>query len=344
MLWVGSENTGLNILDFRQEQFVNYGHRPADPNSLSPGRVKAIHHDASGVLWVGFFPRVLDRLDRATSEIKHYLPHPGDGNALGAGTNVDSIYRDGAGYPWIGGGGAGLDRLDERTGHFKHYRHKANDPNSLISDNVYTIYEDRKGPMWVGGQYGLSRFVPEKDQFENYRPDTNNSGSLLNWVWVIYEDRAGSLWLRTFGGELIRFDDLEDLFPSHAKRRRNHHYPRRQEWNFVGGSIRWTLPVQPGSRSVRPLHGTARTPEQHHPLHSGESKRQTLAQYTKGHIPVDPRTDSFRSYDASDGLQSNDFSDGQMFFGGSDGFNAFFPKSITDDPYVPPILTSGLSQ
>ena len=47
----------------------------------------------------------------------------------------------------------------------------------------------------------------------------------------------------------------------------------------------------------------------------------------------------------SDGLQSNEFSDGcyqgpdgEMFFGGSNGFNAFFPENIRDNPYVPPVV------
>jgi len=60
----------------------------------------------------------------------------------------------------------------------------------------------------------------------------------------------------------------------------------------------------------------------------------------------DPRTETFRNYDASDGLQSNDFSygsckqglNGEMFFGGSEGFNAFFPENIRDNPYVPPVV------
>ena len=74
VLWVGTENAGLNILNFRQQQFVHYMHRPADPNSVSPGRVKAIHEDRDGVLWVGLFPRALDRLNRKTGQIIHYLP------------------------------------------------------------------------------------------------------------------------------------------------------------------------------------------------------------------------------------------------------------------------------
>jgi ligand-binding sensor domain-containing protein len=169
VLWVGTENSGLNVLDFRQQRFGHYGHRPSDPDSLLPGRVKAIHEDPDRVLWVGFFPRALDRLDRKTGRITHYLAREGD-DALGAGTNVNSIYRDAAGYLWIGGGGSGLVRVDERTGRFKRYKHDAGNPRSLVSNNVYTIYGDRSGQMWVGLEGGISRFDPATDGFVNYRP------------------------------------------------------------------------------------------------------------------------------------------------------------------------------
>jgi signal transduction histidine kinase len=47
----------------------------------------------------------------------------------------------------------------------------------------------------------------------------------------------------------------------------------------------------------------------------------------------------------SDGLQSNEFStgcyqgpDGEMFFGGTNGLNAFFPENVRDNPYEPPVV------
>ena len=47
-----------------------------------------------------------------------------------------------------------------------------------------------------------------------------------------------------------------------------------------------------------------------------------------------------------DGLQGDEFSqgcysqgqDGEMFFCGNNGFNAFFPEAIRDSPYVPPVV------
>ena len=71
---MGTANGGVNILDLRQRQFSHYTHRPEEPDSLSPGKVSAIHEDSNGVLWVGSFPRALDRLDQKSGRITHYVP------------------------------------------------------------------------------------------------------------------------------------------------------------------------------------------------------------------------------------------------------------------------------
>ncbi len=357
VLWVGTENAGLNVLDFRQQRFPHYMHRPSDPGTLSPGRVKAIHQDRDRVLWVGFFPRALDRLDRKSGRVTHYLPREGD-DTLGEGTNVNSIYRDAAGYLWIGGGGSGLVRFDERTGRFKHYRHDRGDPRSLVSNNVYTIYGDRIGQMWVGLEGGLSRFDPATDGFVNYRvPD--NPASVANTVWVIYQDRAGALWAGTWGGVLIRFDEQAKSFVSYAPDSRN---PKK----LYGGGINTILEDRTGTLWVGTFDGLYR-----YDRGSGAFARYTEAQglpsssvrciledrlgrlwlsTQKGVSRFDPREHTFRNYDLSDGFQSDEFStgcfqapDGEILFGGSNGLNAFVPENVRDDPYVPPVVITNFT-
>jgi len=354
VLWVGTENAGLNLLNFRQEQFVHYMHRAGDPNSLSPGRVKGIYQDSDGVLWAGLFPRALDRLDRKTGRITHFIPHPGDPNSLGEGTNANSIYRDAAGYLWVGGGGSGLVRFDERTGQFKHYRHNPADPSSLISDNIYTIFGDRNGRIWVGQDGGFSRFDPATGRFMNYRPVPDNPGILANTVWVIDQDRSGTLWLGTWGGALIRFDDKTSTFLSYTPDPRNPH-------KLNGGGINTIHEDESGTLWVGAMDGLYRFNRQ-----SGAFDRYTEIQglpsstirciledrtgrlwlsTQKGISRFDPQRQTFRNYDASDGLQSDEFStgcyqasNGEMFFGGTNGLNAFFPENIRDNPYVPPVV------
>ena len=355
VLWVGTENAGLNILDFRQQQFGHYVHRPADPDSLSPGRVKAIHQDPDGVLWVGFFPRALDRLDRKTGKIIHYVPGESDENTLGAGINVNSIYRDPSGHLWVGGGGSGLVRLDERTGRFKRYRHDPRDPRSLISNNVITIYGDRSGQMWVGLEGGISRFDPSTDAFVNYRPVPDNPASLANTVWIIYQDRSGALWAGTWGGVLIRFDEQAKIVRAVTRPTRG---TRENSTAAASTPSSKTGPGRCGWGRSTDSTGTTAGAERSPATRSARACRSSSIRCIledrlgrlwlstqKGVSRFDPRTETFRNYDVSDGLQSDEFSggcfqapDGEIFFGGSNGFNAFVPENVQDDPYVPPVV------
>jgi ligand-binding sensor domain-containing protein/signal transduction histidine kinase len=351
VLWVGTENAGVDTLNFRQEQFVHFKHRAEQLESLSPGRVKAIHQDRNGILWVGLFPRALDRVDLKTGRIIHY---PADEGTLGTGTNVDSLYSDAAGSLWIGGGGSGVARLDPRTGRFAHYLHHSEDSGSLVSDNVYTIYGDRQGHIWVGTQYGLSRYEPATNTFSTYRPVPDDPASLLNWIWTIYQDRAGTLRLGTFGGALIDFDEERKTFTLHSPDPRN-----RQRLN--GGGITTIHEDASGTLWLGGFDGLYRYDRQ-----DGHFDRYTEARglpsstirciqedhagrlwlsTQKGVSRFDPILQTFRNYDVTDGLQSDEFSDGchqspdgRIFFGGSNGFNAFYPDQIRDDPYVPPVV------
>ena len=355
VLWVGTENGGLNLLNFRQEQFGLYRHRPGDPNSLSPGKVTAIYEEPSGTVWIGFFPRGLDRLDRRTGLVTHYLPGPESGRALGKGSDLNSIYKDARGYVWLGGWNSNLDRFEERTGQFKHYRHAPSDPDSLMSDNVLSIHGDRNGQIWVGQEGGIGRFDLATDGFANYLPVPDNPASLANNIGTIYQDSSSALWLGSWGGALSRFDDRAKTFVIYTP---DPHDPHR----LNGGGINTILEDRTGTLWLGTWDG----------LYRHNRQNTTFTRYTenqglpssaiqgiledklgrlwlstkKGTSRFDPQTETFRNYDASDGLQGDEFSqgacaqglDGEMFFGGSNGFNAFFPENVRDNPYVPPVV------
>jgi PAS domain S-box-containing protein len=354
LLWVGTENGGLNILNFQQGQFRRLMHHPGDPNSLSPGRVTAIHQDSNDVLWLGFFPRALDRLDRKTGRITHYVPDPKSRNALSKGGDLSSICEDTRGYLWLGGWRAGLDRYDKRTGRFKHYGHNPSDPASLMSDNVLSAYEDRSGHLWVGQTGGVSRFDSATERFVSYRtgPDT-----LYNTVSAIYQDRSGMLWLGKWDGVVSRFDTNTKTLVNYTPDSRDPH-------NLQGGSINVIYEDRAGTLWVGSGTGVYRYNRQngtftHYPESqdmSGVSNNITglledgdgrLWLSTKNGLSrLNPKTETFRNYDTSDGLQTNEFSDrssaqspdGEMFFGGNGGITAFFPENVRDNPYVPPVV------
>jgi signal transduction histidine kinase/ligand-binding sensor domain-containing protein len=355
LLWVGTENGGLNLLNFRQEQFGLYRHHPADPNSLSPGKVTAIYEEPSGTLWIGFFPRALDRLDRRTGFATHYIPGRENYGGLGKGSDLNSIYKDSRGYVWLGGWNSSLDRLEERSGQFKHYRHNPSDPHSLMSNNVLSIHGDQNGQVWIGQEGGIGRFDPVTDAFWNYRPVPDNPASLANNIGAIYQDRSAVLWLGSWGGALSQFDGKTKTFVNYTPDPRDPH-------RLNGGGINTILEDRAGTLWLGAWDGLYRhnrqnatftrlTESQGLPSSSIqgilEDKLGRLWLSTKNGISrFDPRTETFRNYDVSDGLQGDEFSqgacaqgpDGEMLFGGSNGFNAFLPEGIRDNPYVPPIV------
>jgi signal transduction histidine kinase/ActR/RegA family two-component response regulator len=63
----------------------------------------------------------------------------------------------------------------------------------------------------------------------------------------------------------------------------------------------------------------------------------------------DPRAGTFHNYDLDDGLQSSEFNqsacqrrpDGQMLFGGINGYNAFYPDEVRDSRYKSPVALTG---
>ncbi len=356
LLWVATEHGGLNILNFQQQRFGRLRHRPGDPNSLSPGRVSAIYLDSENVLWLGFFPRALDRLDRRTGRITHYVPGPKSRNALSKGVELSAICEDARGYLWLGGWQAGLDRYDKRTGQFKHYGHNASNPGSLMSDNVLSLYQDRSGNLWVGQTGGVSRFDPATQQFVNYPTGPN---ILYNTVSAIYEDRSGVLWLGKWDGVMSRLD---------AKTKALVNYPSDpgDPHKLQGGSIDVIYEDRAGTLWVGTETGLCQYNRQNETF-TCYSESQDLSSVSNnisglledahgrlwlstksGIFRFDPQTGTFRHYDTSDGLQSNEFRDrafaqgpdGEMFFGGDNGITMFLPEDIRDSPYVPPVIVT----
>ncbi len=78
----------------------------------------------------------------------------------------------------------------------------------------------------------------------------------------------------------------------------------------------------------------------------GEKRGFLWLSTNRGLVKFDPQSVTFKNYDVRDGLQNNEFNmgayclgrSGEMFFGGINGFNAFFPEDIRDDPVVPPVV------
>ncbi|WP_455382151.1 two-component regulator propeller domain-containing protein [Salinispira pacifica] len=124
-------------------------------------------------------------------------------------SSVSGICQDGAGFLWFATQ-AGLNRYDGRN--FKVFENEPFEQNSLVQNQIQTIFADSDGSLWIGTYGGLSHYVPATDTFTSYVHRSDDPTSLSNNVVVsIARDSAGRLWVGTLDG-LNRLDTKSGQF------------------------------------------------------------------------------------------------------------------------------------
>jgi signal transduction histidine kinase/ligand-binding sensor domain-containing protein len=360
VLWIGT-NRGLSkyswaanrftlytqLLDVMPEMMAaNTGHplETSGLQSLSSDRVWAIHEDHTGDLWAGMFDGGLNRLDRTAGTLTVYRHDPADPNSLNSDT-VRKIYEDRRGALWVSTDG-GLDRFEPGSGTF------FKDWGLGASEVVWTITEDRTGELWIGTLADLYTFDRETGKFTPYQ----KPGWSPIAVRSLYVDETGLLWIGTQGRGLYQWDGTR--FTSYQPQTSN---PYNAAGTFIR-SIFTSLAVDSGAVWVGTDWSGLLRFDRAAP--GGEFRRYTekdglvgnrvqcimadadgflwLAT-NRGVSRFDPATQTFRNYDARDGLQNGETHDcfqssrGEMFLGGMGGLTAFYPEQIKDNAQPPPM-------
>ncbi|MFZ4620805.1 MAG: ligand-binding sensor domain-containing protein, partial [Bacteroidota bacterium] len=304
-LWIGTRN-GLNRFDERTDRFIHYHFEQNRPSSISSNYIRSINEDRKGTLWIGTNGGGLNMYVRSSDSFRNmrtgHIPSSISSN------DIIRIYEDSSGILWLATL-AGLNKYDPEKNTVKYFVKNNSDPNSLSHDYVYTITETHDGNLWLGTLGGgLNRFDKRTEQFTSFQENPADTSSLSNNnVWCIHEDRSGDLWIGTNNG-LNKFN------------RSNNTFTHFEEKNGLVNNV---------------IYGILE-----------DAKGFLWLSSNKGLSRFDRRTGTVRNYTASDGLQSNQFggndhfkdTKGYMYFGGINGFNIFYPDSIKDNPYIPPIV------
>ena len=101
-----------------------------------------------------------------------------------------SLLTDHLGRLWAAGS-YGLGLVD--TSHPETttvFSHKADDPSSLASTELYCLFEDRQGNLWIGGNNGLSVLCPALQRVHAVDAPSRQITALM-------QDREGRLWVGT---------------------------------------------------------------------------------------------------------------------------------------------------
>lgn len=120
---------------------------------LPPGRIKYIHVDRSGRLWLASDESGLVRVDHPGAERPAFVSYTTSQGL--SSNNTEVITEDGLGHIYVGGG-RGLDRIDPSTGRVKHFTVA----DGLAPGSFLAALRDRHGVLWFGMSNGLARLAP----------------------------------------------------------------------------------------------------------------------------------------------------------------------------------------
>jgi signal transduction histidine kinase/ligand-binding sensor domain-containing protein/DNA-binding response OmpR family regulator len=310
ILWVGTD-CGLNKINRKSNTYQAFNKNSY--NSVNNDIIKCIMESSNGDIWIGT-DNGLNKYDKRTSRFSYHLPKPE--YPLTYGNNyILCLYEDANENIWYGSWDGGLTRYDPSTGQFKIYKNVAHDPTS-ISDNIVTsICYDKTGNLWIGTSKGLNLIDIKTGKFRSFKHSPAENGSIANdFIWQVFEDSKDRLLILNKNGVDI-FD--RQTFTFHKL------IDNRSNMGIAYGMLE-------------------------------DAQQNIWFSGTNGIIKYINSPDSipkFKRYSTKDGLQSNEFAmgayfkskSGEMFFGGTQGLNSFYPEKIFDDNTIPQIVFSEFS-
>ena len=210
-LWFCTRSHGLEKITFDRSIFNPLVINKIEKTTVS-NDVRAVFEDLDHNLWVSTKDRKLTLFDTNKNLIGRLS---GEGKVLPDAffkAVVYSITQDNEGNIWVGTRGDGLFKIrktkNKRQFSIMHFQKDPTDVFSLSDNSVYSIFQDKKGNIWVGtygGGLNLVKFTPEgKTYFINHRNNLKNYPiDSANRVRFITEDNRGHICVGSTGGLMI---------------------------------------------------------------------------------------------------------------------------------------------
>jgi PAS domain S-box-containing protein len=312
-LWIGTWGKGLNILDRKTGMVTHYTTESSGRYHIPQNHVHVIFEDSRSRMWLGTRNGVsiLDTNRQLFVPVQDYFGKPE--LQYFRNNRVYCMIEDSRGEFWFGTGN-GICILNVREKTARILRVDSDNALRLSSNLVYSLLEDQEKHIWIATSNGLDQYVPAENRMYHYLNDPGSENTLCdNYTISLCEDRYGALWIGTSSG-VNRFDKVDSVFT---------HF-----------SLRNGLP----SNIIYDIIEDARG-------HLWFSTGNGLA-------TINPTDLAKKSFQVEDELRGREFNikavfrgdDGEMFFGGIDGLISFYPDSLTDNAYVPPVRITSLEK
>lgn len=360
-LWVGTNGYGFSKLNSVSNQIKLYTKNLNDPNSLTHSSIRAIIKDSSNNLYIGSYGG-LSIFNKKKNSYIHFNDDAENSTTNLLNIAVYTLEFDTDGQLWIGYEGVGIQRYDPRTNTFRTYmaNERNIDTTTVINNYTYDILLDSKDRLWFGTHKGIALYDREHDRFNNFLFDLYDGTGIT--VRNINEADNGNLWLSTNRG-LIYFDvynkthrSFNDLLP-HIEQDitvqvfSSYIDKKGSIWLATDGYgvIHFTYDKEGINFSNLKMQSILRgTPFEQAVVYSilPDNSGRYWMSTNSGLLCYYLADGKIIQFTNNDGLQSNEFNtsayykddEGQMYFGGINGLNAFYPDKMDLNIDPPPVV------
>ena len=310
IIWIGTDGGGINKFNTTTKKFEKIFNKENGPNMITNNYINTLLLLPNNKLAIGYHRGAFDILNTLTNNIDHHISIK-NSNDTEIEISANSIFADKDENIWVGTWGVGVLVYTKKFKLIKKFTHNITDSNSICSDFINCFYQTPDGKIWIGTSLGITiveKFIITKKIKSNASNTNSLSHDEVNKILV---DKNNNIWIATSGGldrmlnensTILHFNESNGL-PS----------------NLINSIIEDKL----GNIWI------------------GSSNGLSMLNYT---------TQKIRNYKIEDGLQGKEFnfnavlkdSKGALFFGGTEGFNYFFPDSLMENKTPPPVYITNL--
>ncbi len=179
-LWLVEAKTGQVLPFSRYNQFPE----------LAQAHVLHVGADRQGTIWICAMTG-LYTVDPSMGVTARYWSG-GKGRFRLPADSYQHFYQNPQGVFWLATANSGLIRWDRQRNTFRQFRRT----EGLSNDNIYAVYADRRGHLWLSSDYGIMQFDPVGMTTRSYSVQDGITHNEFNRI-AHFQDQQGRLY---FGG------------------------------------------------------------------------------------------------------------------------------------------------
>ncbi len=357
LVWIGTTGDGIS----RYNPYTNRFNLVNNKTGLKIQSVRTFFEDNKNNIYVGGY-KGIEKFNRITNKHFYYSNNSPKGYSL-VNPNIYSMeedYHNKGKILWVGTEGYGIIKLDLITGKINNRPFKKKQIIDEYGLYIYSLYSDKDHKLWVGTERGLFtiNLLNEKTEFFHNIPlDTTSIGPKS--VTKIYEDSYGNLWVGTNLGGLNLFNKdtktfsrftFDKLIPNSIS---NNHiktiFEDSKKRLWIGTNGNGLNLFDREKKSFKRFTAEDGLPNNVIYGILEDNFGNLWISTNFGLSMFNPEKKTFTNYLQQDGLQSNEFNsnayfnspNGELFFGGIEGYNSFYPEKIITNKNTPVVRITG---